>query len=141
MRITGFGNIKPSETKKKKKTDSDTSSASDFASMITGSEDKSPTSGSSAVNVSQAILGVQEVDWEQQSKKEHMQRGNKLLELLEAIRNGLLIGRISPQDLRTLQTTLEQRKEEVKDPELAAIVQEIEVRAAVELAKIEKFHY
>jgi hypothetical protein len=140
MRITGFGNIKPTDSKKKKKS-TDSSSGSEFASMVSDAKENSPASGAGAVSISQAVLGVQEVDWNEQSKKEQMQRGNQLLDLLEAIRDGILLGKVSPQDLHKLQQTLAAKKDSVDDPKLATIVQEIEVRAAVELAKLEKFHY
>ena len=140
MKISGLGGIRATEPKKKKNASSE-SSKSDFSSLVEGKEESGATSSTNPLNVSQAIIGLQEVDWQEQNRKENMARGHHVLDMLEAIRNGLLIGKISIAQLQKLQSTLAQKKDAIEDPKLASIIQEIEVRAAVELAKLEKLHY
>ncbi len=49
---------------------------------------------------------------------------------------GLLRGDLSPIDLQALVRQLGERRRETGDPRLLAIVDEIELRAKVELAKL-----
>lgn len=139
MKITGIGPFRASDIKKKK--GASAGEAAEFSALLSGADDTQAPSSTGHVSISQAIIGIQEVDWEEQSRKENTQRGHQLLDMLEAVRTGLLIGRISLQQLHSLQQTMAKKKSTVNDPRLAAIIQEIEVRAAVELAKLEKLHY
>ncbi|MEQ8388334.1 MAG: flagellar assembly protein FliX [Alphaproteobacteria bacterium] len=65
-----------------------------------------------------------------------LQRGADLLRDLEDIRVGLLLGRLDRATLENLTRKLENNRDRPADPRLAAILSEIELRAAVELAKL-----
>jgi hypothetical protein len=58
------------------------------------------------------------------------------LNRLDQIRLGLLRGDLSLIDLQSLVRSLAERRREGGDPRLIAIVDEIELRAKVELAKL-----
>ena len=58
------------------------------------------------------------------------------MERLEQIRLGLLRGNLSRLDLQGLVLRLAERRRETGDPRLIEIVDEIELRAKVELAKL-----
>lgn len=65
-------------------------------------------------------------------------RGDLLLDQLERIRAGLLAGRIPAETIPRLLTSLDQRRREIVDPKLRETLDEIELRARVELAKLER---
>lgn len=87
-----------------------------------------------------SLLALQEVGDATQEKRgdrnsQAREWGNSVLDRLEEIRNGLLIGAIPLDRLETLAETMKSQKDKASDPALAAIIEEIELRALVELAK------
>lgn len=84
-----------------------------------------------------ALLSIQEVPDASQGRSRGLNRGRDLLAELDAIRVGLLSGRLPRERIERILKLLRQRQEGYGDPRLAEIVKEIEVRAAVELAKLE----
>lgn len=87
-----------------------------------------------------SLLALQEVGnatEEKGGEKDRRARdwGHSVLDRLEDIRNGLLAGAIPADRLRTLAESMQKQKENASDPALAAIIEEIELRAQVELAK------
>lgn len=67
---------------------------------------------------------------------ELVSRGNLILDQLETLRTNLLIGNIPPSSLSKLQELITQQKESCSDPALLELMEEINIRAAVELAKL-----
>ena len=65
--------------------------------------------------------------------------GESVLQRLEQIRMGLLAGRIPTQLLNELVRNLRRPRPGFTDPRLGEILDEIELRASVELAKLD--HY
>lgn len=65
-------------------------------------------------------------------------RGLKMLDFLEEIRAGLLMGAIPRDRLEQLAQMVRAKREQIDDPKLTAILDEIELRAAVELAKLSR---
>ena len=61
-----------------------------------------------------------------------------MLDHLDAIRHGLLLGSIPRDKLNGLLAVVRERRDDVGDPRLAAVLDEIELRAAVELAKLDQ---
>ena len=59
-----------------------------------------------------------------------------MLDELEQIRLGLLLGQIPRARLEQLAQMVRARREQLDDPKLIAILDDIELRAAVELAKL-----
>jgi hypothetical protein len=65
-------------------------------------------------------------------------RGDLLLDQLDRIRVGLLNGLIPAETIPRLLTSLDRRRREIVDPGLRETLDEIELRARVELAKLER---
>jgi hypothetical protein len=65
------------------------------------------------------------------------QRGEDLLDGLDEIRHGLLIGALPRERVVRLLAIVRSRREQLADPRLSAILDEIELRAEVELAKLD----
>jgi len=85
-----------------------------------------------------ALLAVQEVGDATSGRGNAQGRawGNDVLDRLEEIRLGLLTGTITVARLETLARLVSQQRESDLDPRLAAILDDIELRARVELAKL-----
>jgi hypothetical protein len=88
------------------------------------------------VGAMDALLSLQEVDPDE--SRENLQRhAEDLLDELDEVRHGLLVGALSRAQLTRLKALVTARRATVNDPHLAEILDEIELRAAVELAKYE----
>jgi hypothetical protein len=72
------------------------------------------------------------------AKQRARDRGIKILDFLEEIRVGLLMGAIPKERLEQLGQMVRAKREQIDDPKLTAILDEIELRAAVELAKLSR---
>ena len=107
-----------------------------FSAMVEGSSETGAVAVSHAVNSAGALLAVQEVPGPLDERRRARQRGNDLLDQLEEIRLALLVGRLPRATLERLSAMVADRREHAQDPKLAAILDEIELRAAVELAKL-----
>lgn len=82
------------------------------------------------------IVGLQEVDDALARRKRGRSRAVDLLDRLEMIRIGLLTGSIGKDQLLQLAQLVSNRRGDVGDPRLAAILDDIELRVRVELAKL-----
>lgn len=82
-----------------------------------------------------SILALQESPDPGERRRRGVKRGQELIEGLEQIRLGLLAGAIDRAGLQALSTALTAERESVDDPDLARLLADIELRAAVELAK------
>lgn len=89
-----------------------------------------------AVTSVDALLALQEVPEAPLDYRQAKRRGEALLDQLDELRHGLLIGAMPLAQLERLAQTLKARRGEIDDPRLAEVVEEIELRAAVELAKL-----
>lgn len=81
------------------------------------------------------LLALQAVEDPLFSKRKKIKRGQSMLETLEEMKIDLLAGRVSEGRLNRLMALVQQAKENV-DPTLDALLEDIELRARVELAKI-----
>lgn len=84
-----------------------------------------------------SVLALQEVG-EAGARTRARRRGEDILDRLDEIRHGLLLGTISRTTLERLEQVVQSRIEEASDPRLADVLREIEVRARVELAKLDR---
>jgi hypothetical protein len=71
-------------------------------------------------------------------RKRLVRRGEELLDGLEELRHGLLMGEIPKERMMTLAQTVRNRRENCGDPRLGALLDEIELRVEVELAKLSR---
>lgn len=87
-----------------------------------------------------ALLLVQAVDdsTERQARRQLLRRGEDILDKLEEIRHGLLLGTLPREKLNDLAEMVRSRREACQDPRLAALLDEIELRAEVEIAKLSR---
>ena len=67
-----------------------------------------------------------------------MARGGRILDVLDGIKVAMLGGELSGGDLDRLRRAIREERAATEDPKLEAVLDEIEVRAQVEMAKLEK---
>lgn len=109
-----------------------------FASAISSEpEDAAPVRAHAPMGAVDGILAAQEVPDALKGRSRGLARGYNLLDRLDDIRLGLLMGSIPRAGLLDLRRQLRERRGELRDPRLAAILDEIDLRAAVELAKLD----
>lgn len=112
-----------------------------FAQSLGGAGD-SETSGGAAVSSAgplgsvDALLMIQEVDDALASRKKARARGEELLDRLDELRRFLLAGAIPRDRLEQLARLGHARRSAVDDPRLAEVLDEIDLRVQVELAKL-----
>ncbi len=82
------------------------------------------------------VLGLQEVDDALGRAKRGKVRAQDILDKLEDIRMALLFGGLSEARLRQLAHMVAVRRPDIDDPRLTEILDEIDLRAQVELAKL-----
>jgi hypothetical protein len=82
-----------------------------------------------------ALLALQSVDMPLERRKKAAARGRQMLDLLDSVKLGVLDGTLSHTTLENLKSALAGR-EPTDDPGLEAIMDEISLRAEVELAKL-----
>ena len=86
------------------------------------------------------ILAAQSVDPDGAPNREQRQRraarGTDLLDRLEEVRRGLLTGSIPKSRLQELAQLVREKRERGADPLISRLLDEIELRAEVELAKL-----
>ena len=88
-----------------------------------------------AVDTILALQGIEDSAGERQRGVNH---GDELLRLLDEVRDGLLAGGIPKQTLTRLAVVTAKRRDTFADPKLQTVLDEIELRARVELAKLEQ---
>lgn len=93
---------------------------------------------SSSISVVEGALMIQDVGGptDREARQRLVRHGEELLDKLEDIRHGLLLGTVPVDKLEALASSVRTRREACHDPRLAALLDEIELRAEVEIAKL-----
>ena len=134
MKIAGTGASKLGSIRRQKR--SKGVSEGGFASELEGGAEPTPQGGVGSVDVLDGVLAIQEVGDDGDDRRKANAHGESVLQRLEQIRMGLLAGRIPTHLLNELVLSLRERRPEFTDPRLGEILDEIELRASVELAKL-----
>lgn len=140
MKITGYGSIGAAGGNKKA---GKTSSASSFADILaaSGASETAGVGSASDIAATAAVnnmLALQEISEEDVRRRKLVQQGHNMLDVLEKLRRQLLIGNMPAHLLQELSRNIAMQKQIVTDPRLTALMEDIELRAAVELAKLER---
>ncbi len=138
MKVSSTGGPKRSDgVKKTGKTVSGDGSFADSLKEASGASEATPAevSGAAGVDGILAAQGVGDPTDERRQRQKLMAYGDDLLDRLDDLRMGILLGRFSKEKLTELAQRLRQKREQGDDPELATLLAEIELRAEVEIAK------
>ncbi len=144
MRITGPGHSSTTGPRKTGKTGKSASDSS-FANAVGDTEKAgsaaapgaSGMSGASPVTAVDALLSLQEAPGGAEGRSGGLGRARDMLDILENVRRGILLGAVPEAQLERLARLSRSRREEFTDPRLTEILDEIELRAEVELAKLQ----
>ncbi len=96
----------------------------------------SRSAGIAASGPLDTLLAVQAYEEPAERKKRQAKRGHDLLDGLDRLKAALLTGRVDIAELERIRANLTQRREATDDPRLDDVLAHIELRAAVELAKL-----
>lgn len=86
----------------------------------------------------EALLALQDVGGPLERKRKAVRRAGLILDVLDDLKIGLLEGELSSVDLDRLRRAVRDERANTDDPRLEAVLDEIELRAAVEVAKLER---
>ena len=84
-----------------------------------------------------ALLALQDVGGPLERKRRAMRRAGRLLDALEDLKLAMLGQGASSTDLERLARAVRDQRDATEEPALEGVLDEIETRAAVELAKLE----
>ncbi len=124
-------------TKKSGKVDSDGSFQDFIASAPKGSAPAAPTQHIARVD---ALLSVQaaESPTERAAKKRMRERGEDILKELDKLRHSILTGGLTLGQVIDIADVVASHRERINDPRMTAVLDEIDLRAQIEIAKARK---
>lgn len=94
-----------------------------------------PVVVSSGIEAMLALQGVDDVD---EGKRRAIRHGRSMLDVLEEIKADLLVGKVGEGRLNKLMAQVT-RARQMADPELGALIDNIDLLARVELAKLGRY--
>jgi hypothetical protein len=112
--------------------------ASFAAEEIADAKTAAALTGSGPIAAVDTILALQGVEDSTDSRTRGVHHGEQLLNLLDEVRDGLLAGGIPRATLNRLALAIAKKRESFVDPKLQGVLDEIDLRARVELAKLEQ---
>lgn len=134
------GPNKSNSVNSSKKTKNKKGSGSSFASFVEnqGVDEDNSVGVTQNIGGIDAVLAAQMVEdsTDQESRRKNIKRGEDILDKLEDIRDGILRGFIEKDKLIEIAQFVRSRREQTNDTRLAEILDEIELRAEVEIAKL-----
>jgi hypothetical protein len=128
-----------SAAKSKKSTSAQSGGSADFSQYVQGGV--SETSGAQATqSIAQldALLAAQETEdpAQQSARKRAYVRADSILDKLEEVRLKMLVGNLTVGHMVDVADVVASHREKIDDPQLVAIMDEIDLRAQVEIAKV-----
>lgn len=124
-----------------KKSDKASAADGDFSAFMAAGT-KKPQAGGAAHSIARvdALLAVQAVEspTERAARKRMRERGEGILKELDKLRHSLLTNSLTLGDVINVADVVASHREKLADPTLIAILDEIDLRAQIELAKARK---
>ena len=96
-----------------------------------------PTAGVTGVSSIDALLALQAVGDPMERRKRAVNRASRMLDVLDEVKVALLDGQLPASALSRLMDSIREERGDTEDPKLEKVLDEIELRAAVEMAKLE----
>lgn len=112
-----------------------------FSGMLSGPDEvegHKPVASTGPVGPIDALLALQEGASGEESQRRAKRRGVMLLDELDQLKMGLLTGGVPESTLQHLTNLVNSQRDEVMDPQLRAVLDEIDLRVQVELAKFSR---
>ncbi len=137
MKIQDIGAVKATE--KKKKINSTANSGAFADALASASDDINQVAATTPppqIMPMNAIIATQMPRDDLLQRQALVRYGNDMLDELQMLQKYLLLGAVTPQNVQKLATLVRQQKDPSSDPKLEQILDEIELRVEVELAKL-----
>ena len=139
MEIKGSGRVEGGAARRVGKTANAPSGESAFAATDAGDSPRATTvAGPGPIAAVESILTLQALDDSTNGRSKGVTQGEQLLDMLDQVRDGLLSGGIPRATLNRLAVAVSRRHDGFADPNLQSVLDEIDLRARVELAKLEQ---
>ena len=139
MKISRVGSSgKPSKSGRKGKASPSDGVFAEHLKGVAGATESAGLTETTPVQASEGVLAVQEVpnSTAGRSRGLTLRYGEDMLDRLDEIRDGLLAGAISKNDVAELARTMRAGRQRSDDSRLNEIIDEVELRAEVEIAKL-----
>ena len=137
MKITASNAGRSAALKRTRRSGSGQAFTIQAADVSAGAAPPTSAARTNAATAVTPLLALQEVPDAATGRSRAIRKGHDLLDQLERIRHALLLGTISPGQLQRTMRLLKERRDEFDDPNLREVIDEIELRVMVELAKFE----
>jgi hypothetical protein len=135
MEVNGPGKVDRTSVRRVQKGTSQTSSS--FSVGTNEEPHAQVVAGPGPIAALDSILALQGMEDTTDGRSKGLKHGEQLLDMLDQVRDGLLAGGIPRATLNRLANAVTRRHEQFADPRLQTVLDEIELRAHVELAKFE----
>jgi hypothetical protein len=136
MEIKGTGRIETAGVRRK--APAGATGGGNFSVSETPESHAGIVAGPGPIAALDSILMLQGMDDSTSGQSRGRARGEQLLDLLDSVRDGLLAGGIPRATLNKLAAAVTRRHDSFADPKLQDVLDQIELRAHVELAKLEQ---
>src|ERR1700744_5117740 len=114
------------------------STSGTFAVSDTAESHAQMVTGPGPIAALDSILALQDMGDSTDGRSKGLAHGEQLLEILDSVRDGLLAGGIPRATLNRLAVAVTRRHDTFADPKLQDVLDQIELRAHVQLAKLEE---
>ena len=139
MKVSRLGSDKSvSRTRKKKPSPGKGTEFADQLKVAAGMAEASGGIEPPMVKAADSLLAVQEASDSTEERSRGLARryGDHILDGLEDIQHGLLEGAVPKEKMADLARAVRAKRQRIDDPRLKEIIDEIELRAEVEIAKL-----
>lgn len=110
-----------------------------FPTPAAGPSAMSSASAMNGVMGVEALLALQDVGGPLERKRRAVSRADRILDVLDGVKVAFLDGQgPSAHDLERLRRAVRDQREHTDDPRLESVLDDVELRAAVEIAKLEQ---
>lgn len=135
------GPSKSQKTGKSSKTASVGKSDGTFGAMVTGAaQNASGVGATQSIAKVDALLAVQgaESATERKAKRQMRERGDNILRQMDHLRLAILTGNLTIGQVIDIADVVASHREKINDPKMTAVLDEIDMRAQIEIAKLRK---
>lgn len=140
MKVSSTGGVSSTGASRARPTGGSSGFSLPSVNAASGAASTASVGGLTGVGSVDALLALQEmgaVGNPLERRKRAVRRADQILDILGEVRIALIDGDISPGTLERLTRAIREQRENTDDPKLEGVLNEIETRAAVELAKLQ----
>lgn len=138
MKVSSTGGVGASGASRAKASGGGSSFALPSVNGASGAASVAQAGGVAGIGSLDALLALQAMGDPLERKRRAVKRADGILDILGEVKIALLDGDVSTATLDRLTRAVREQRESTDDPRLDGVLNEIETRAAVEMAKLEQ---